>query len=257
MVHLLAAGVFFSGFLKDLMCLPRPLSPPLYRITMSTSASLEYGFPSTHSTNAVSVVYYGISMLNSPDSALSPTTKIALQTALFLYTLSIVVGRLYCGMHGFLDVIAGSILGALLGFLHCSYGDAFDAYLFGGTAKNVLLITVVILTLVRVHPEPADSCPCFDDSVAFAGVLIGVEFGQWHFAKTAYALPAPLAGTIPFVFPSVGVVKSVVRIVLGVVLIFAWRGVMKPLLLRFLPPLFRVIERLGLSLPRRFFTQAS
>jgi len=32
---------------------------------------------------------------------------------------------------------------------------------------------------------------------------------------------------------------------------------MKPSLLRYLPPVFRVIERLGLSLPRRFFTRAS
>jgi len=32
---------------------------------------------------------------------------------------------------------------------------------------------------------------------------------------------------------------------------------MKPLLLRILPPIFRVIERYGLSLPRKFFKQAS
>jgi len=54
MVHVLASGVIWSGFIKDMLCLPRPLSPPLHRITMSGSAALEYGFPSTHSTNAVS-----------------------------------------------------------------------------------------------------------------------------------------------------------------------------------------------------------
>ncbi|KAJ9632349.1 Long-chain base-1-phosphate phosphatase [Taxawa tesnikishii (nom. ined.)] len=32
---------------------------------------------------------------------------------------------------------------------------------------------------------------------------------------------------------------------------------MKPILLSYLPPVFRLVERLGLSLPRRFFTRAS
>ena len=35
LVHMLALGVYLSGFMKDLVCLPRPLSPPLQRITMS------------------------------------------------------------------------------------------------------------------------------------------------------------------------------------------------------------------------------
>lgn len=67
MVHVHASGVFFSGFLKDMWRLPRPLSPPLNRITMSKSATLEYGFPSTHSTNAVSVAVYALFMLNSSE----------------------------------------------------------------------------------------------------------------------------------------------------------------------------------------------
>jgi hypothetical protein len=50
---------------------------------------------------------------------------------------------------------------------------------------------------------------------------------------------------------------AVARIVLGVLVIFAWRGTMKPLLLKILPPIFRVIEHLGLTLPRRFFKPAS
>nr|KMM66312.1 hypothetical protein CPAG_02651 [Coccidioides posadasii RMSCC 3488] len=195
-VHLLASGVFFSGFIKDLLCLPRPLSPPLQRITMSGSAALEYGFPSTHSTNAVSVVVYAMHNLNSAASAFSPTSKAALQFLLFIYGTSIVLGRLYCGMHGFLDVVAGCLLGALLGFIQCSYGAAIDAYVLSGGIQGPLLVALVVLVLVRIHPEPADSCPCFDDSVAFAGVMIGVELGGWHFGKTRFGLPDPIPGSI-------------------------------------------------------------
>lgn len=256
-VHLLASGVFFSGFIKDLLCLPRPLSPPLQRITMSGSAALEYGFPSTHSTNAVSVVVYSIYHLNSTDIDILPSTKLLFQFILFMYGTSIVLGRLYCGMHGFLDVIAGSLLGAVLGFVQCLYGDAFDEYILFGSGKEIVIVALIILVAVRIHPEPADSCPCFDDSVAFAGVWIGIEVGNWHFGKSGLASSNPIPGTVPFSLQHVGWLGAVMRIVLGVVVIFIWREVMKPSLLRFLPPLFRVFERLGLSLPRRFFTRAS
>lgn len=114
MVHILATGVFFTGFLKDMLSLPRPLSPPLHRITMSGSAALEYGFPSTHSANAVSVAVYTLFSLHSPDCTLQPTTRLILESLSYFYAFSIVLGRLYCGMHGFFDVIVGSIMGALV-----------------------------------------------------------------------------------------------------------------------------------------------
>ncbi|KAK2744855.1 hypothetical protein FQN57_004179 [Myotisia sp. PD_48] len=258
-VHLLASGVFISGFIKDLLCLPRPLSPPLQRITMSGSAALEYGFPSTHSTNAVSIVVYALHQFqeNTHPSGISSLASTALRIGLYIYVTSIVIGRLYCGMHGFFDVITGCFLGALLGFIQCSYGDMFDNHLYTSGMKEVLVVVLVILTLVRIHPEPADSCPCFDDSVAFAGVLIGVEVGNWHFAQTKYAVSVPTPSTVPFDLQRMGWAKAICRILLGVVVVVGWREVMKPTLLRVLPPLFRVIEKLGLSLPRRFFTRAS
>lgn len=224
---------------------------------MSGSAALEYGFPSTHSTNAVSVVVYAMHDLNSADSALSPFAKNSLQFLLFLYGTSIVLGRLYCGMHGFLDVVAGCLLGAFLGFIQCAYGAAIDNFVLSDTIQRPLLIGLIILALVRIHPEPADSCPCFDDSVAFAGVLIGIELGGWHFAKTVYGVSEPIPGSVVFDLQELGWIKAVARIVLGVFTVFVWREVMKPSLHRLLPPLFRIIEKSGLSLPRRFFTKAS
>lgn len=40
-------------------------------------------------------------------------------------------------------------------------------------------------------------------------------------------------------------------------MVFLWRATAKPTLLKILPPIFRVMENLGLDLPRRFFIQAS
>ncbi|KAI9821927.1 MAG: hypothetical protein M1827_002509 [Pycnora praestabilis] len=257
MVHILAAGVFFSGFIKDLLCLPRPLSPPLQRITMSGSAALEYGFPSTHSTNAISVVVYALFSLHSPESCIHPTLRAVLEVLLYWYAASLILGRLYCGMHGFADVFYGGGLGALLSAVHVAYGDVFDSYMYSGSWTPPLVVAAIVIILVRIHPEPADDCPCFDDGVAFAGVVIGIEYGAWHFAASGLAWDYPVPATTPYRLEDIGLLMTVVRVLFGVLTIFIWRGVMKPTLLRCLPPIFRVVEKLGLSLPRKFFMQAS
>lgn len=247
LVHILAEGVFFSGFIKDMLSLPRPLSPPLHRITMSGSVALEYGFPSTHSANAVSVAVYALLLLRSPDCTFAPTTRILLESLGYFYAASIIIGRLYCGMHGFADVIVGSVLGAVISLVEFYYAPLFEASLHASGWMAPLTVAVIVIILVRIHPEPVDDCPCFDDSVAFSGVIIGVEIASWRTGATKFIGP----------FPGLTWPIMVARIVLGVLLIVAWREVMKPTLLKLLPFLFRFIERLGVSLPRRFFVPAS
>ncbi|KAK8038738.1 PAP2 superfamily protein [Apiospora rasikravindrae] len=250
LVRILALGVFFTGFIKDFFSLPRPLSPPLQRITMSGSAALEYGFPSTHSANAVSVAVYGLLCLHSPDNLMPPNIKLGLEILSYFYAASIIFGRLYCGMHGFVDVVIGSIMGAVISLGEFYYGPALDMYLYARPFTTVLCVVLVIIALVRVHPEPADDCPCFDDSVAFAGVMIGLEIGTWHFAHAPH-------GLIRFDLEALGWPVVVLRIVTGVLAVFVWREAAKPVLLRSLPHFFRIIETWGMNLPRRFFTPAS
>jgi hypothetical protein len=257
MVRILASGVFFTGFLKDMVSLPRPLSPPLYRITMSGSAALEYGFPSTHSANAVSVALYAILTLRSAESTLQPSTKILLEIISYCYAVSITFGRLYCGMHGFFDVIIGCIMGAFISVIESAYGAAFDNYLHTSSWRAPFVVVAIIIALVYLHPEPADNCPCIDDSIAFAGVVIGIEIGGWHYATGEWAWDVPVPATVPFDLIYLGWTTVILRVLFGVLTIFAWREVMKPTLLRFLPHLFRVIDNVGLSLPRRFFKPAS
>ncbi|KAI9836750.1 MAG: hypothetical protein M1837_003238 [Sclerophora amabilis] len=258
LVHILGTGVLFSGYIKDLLCLPRPLSPPLQRITMSGSAALEYGCPSTHTTNAISVVVFAIVNLSSPESTVPPNTRLLIEVFLYIYAISIILGRLYCGMHGFLDVIIGGLVGAFVAGVQCLYGQSMDEYLWSGSPGVCLTVLVgTFIALVRMHPEPADDCPCFDDSVAFSGVIIGCELGNWHYALSGWAWDFPVLATVPFSIEDIGWPKLVIRLLFGIVVTFAWRSIMKPTLLKSLPPLFRVIERLGLNLPRRFFIQAS
>lgn len=257
MVHILASGVFFTGFVKDLLSLPRPLSPPLHRITMSGSAALEYGFPSTHSANAVSVAVYALFTLNDPSNTLSATTKLVLEILAYSYAFSIVLGRLYCGMHGFLDVIVGSLMGAGISIIECVYGARIDAFLHSSSWVAPIVVALAIIVLVRIHPEPADDCPCFDDSVAFAGVMTGCELGDFHFSRTDFSWSDPVPATVPFSLEHMGWGIVISRVLVGVIVIFAWREFMKPTLLKTLPHLFRWIEKYGLIWPRKFFKPAS
>jgi len=223
---------------------------------MSGSAALEYGFPSTHSTNAVSVGLYGLLALRA-DSSIDPTFHLSIQLLAWLYMISIILGRLYCGMHGFLDVIIGSALGALLAWIQWAFRAQIDTFIYSGDWKVPLMVASAILVLVRIHPEPADSCPCFDDGVAFAGVIIGADVGHWHFAHSRFSLNIPSPATVPYSYVELGLGKSIARVLLGVLIIFAWREVMKPTLHSLLPPVFRWVEQIGLSLPRKDYKQAS
>jgi hypothetical protein len=223
---------------------------------MSGSAALEYGFPSTHSTNAVSVAFYFLYQLHTSADEVASLPRIFGLCLGYFYAISIVLGRMYCGMHGFFDVIVGSTLGALIAVLQLVYGTPFDDWIAAGPWINPAIVSLICLLAVRFHPEPADNCPCYDDSVAFAAVVLGCQMGHWHFAGTSIAVAGEAPATVFFSLEKLGWFKTLARVVGGVVIVFLWRATMKPLLLKYLPPLFRFLETGGATLPRRFFTRA-
>ena len=245
LVHVLGLGVYLSGALKDMVCLPRPLSPPLVRITMSESAAREYGFPSTHTTNAVSVALMGLVKLRESSYEWSATSYTLLCVGLYSYTASIVLGRMYCGMHGFLDVFSGAVLGASIGWARLAWGAAYDQWIRSGDWFRPLLISVILLLAVEVHPLPTDSCPCFEDGVAFMGVIIGATWAMWH-RGGQHEAPASSVDyySTSMHYSSVAVVFVALRVVLGIAVIFAWRAVVKALLLRVFP---RALQLVGSS----------
>lgn len=59
----------------------------------------EYGFPSSHSTNAMSIaLYMGQMMWDRKEWFTMPIVYFG-WTVLFLYYASVAGGRIYCGMH--------------------------------------------------------------------------------------------------------------------------------------------------------------
>lgn len=100
----------------------------------------------------------------------------------------------------------------MLWWIKITYGKYFDAFILDGSVGAPILVMIITLVLVRVHPEPADACcKCFEDGVAFAGVFIGVKFGQWRNPVAQFSIVTPSSGFPPLL----SVVKILLKIFLG------------------------------------------
>ncbi|KXN85562.1 Dihydrosphingosine 1-phosphate phosphatase YSR3 [Leucoagaricus sp. SymC.cos] len=304
LLMILATGVYCSSVVKDLLCSPRPFSPPVTRLTMG-SHHLEYGFPSTHSTNSVSIalflfahVYdlaYPSSLAASP--SISPTSFTFLATLLGFYTFSIVFGRLYTAMHSFTDCAAGVLLGTAICpvyflisptganimstyTIHLGRGLGLDKKLrnwtVGGGWGVPLLLVITCALLVNQHPQPVDDCPCFEDAIAFASVVFGALLGRWitvnspfnELAQKVVLMPGSgwlwNAATSSWMQVERGWTDvflwwgtAVLKMTLGIFVIFTWRLLAKTALHIILPPTFRLLARVFQLPNRRFYTPAT
>lgn len=178
MVYILGYSIYVSGFFKDYWCLPRPQSPPLHRITLSAYTALEYGAPSSHSANATGVTLLLLwNIWGSP--SLSLMAKLGCSLLSLSYYLTLVVGRIYCGMHGILDIASGGIIGVACFAARLVANQWMTQYDFTTNWWFPIFSVGWGLFILLNHVRPIDECPCFEDSVAFIGVVSGVECGDW------------------------------------------------------------------------------
>lgn len=241
----LALGVFVTGVVKDYLCLPRPLSPPVHRISMSGSACLEYGFPSTHSCNAITVALICLDYYSNTSS----------RVLVWWLVFTIIAGRLYNGMHGPFDCFVGGVIGLVVYYGRVWTADTLDAtfntpghYPFGAVFSAFLMLAISI----SLHPQPVDDCPCYDDSVAFLSVLFGIRLTMAYYSGKGTTFTEYLELHKPS-----STIFAAVRLVIGVASIVVWRLIAKRTLLAVLPPVMKVFEELGISLPRKYYTSAT
>lgn len=254
LVFVLGWGIYITGNFKDFMCLPRPRSPPLHRITMSSYTAQEYGWPSSHSANATAVTLILFRALLQKANTLPTSTFAGLAGLLAVYYVSLIFGRLYCGMHGFFDIAFGSLIGVFVFLVRFLFGEAYDAWLLDsprntswiGCLATLVFIIGIHVWLVHIHCEPVDDCPCFDDLVAFVGVLIGIDLSHW--VKYLVSTPASKETLVlPYSFSELGIAWSAVRVVLGILLVVTWKTISKPVVFTILPPIYKLLK---LHLPR-------
>ena len=142
------------------------------------SHHLEYGFPSTHSTNSVSIALFFYSLLQHAYTPASSAVKSTVDSAvssinatgvlpsaevvehvqglisertyqagvalLVFYVFSIVFGRLYTAMHSFTDCIMGVALGAGIWGLYIVCGEYVDNWVHDSGYIGMPQVVIII-----------------------------------------------------------------------------------------------------------------
>ncbi|GHJ86026.1 hypothetical protein NliqN6_2428 [Naganishia liquefaciens] len=260
LLYVTGLGIYVSSYAKDLACTPRPYSPPVIRLSMSTHGQ-EYGFPSSHSTNAVSIALFLASLLVrlQETQAISQTAVYIGKIALLWYASSVIFGRIYCGMHSTTDCAAGAIMGWACWQAWEFAAPAVEGWVEGGHWTVPLISIVVCLAMVHKHPEPVDDCPCFEDAIAVLSVMLGSFLCHWSTAKyfpKVSESPSNFQNSfnkLPYPWSMLaGVSLALVKITLGIAILFAWRIVCKKVMRFLLPKVFRAFAKtFGVDLPTR------
>ncbi|KAL1406027.1 Long-chain base-1-phosphate phosphatase [Vanrija albida] len=254
LLHVVGLGIYTSCVAKDLVCSPRPYSPPVTRLSVSTHHR-EYGFPSSHSANASSIALFVAGWLWEERETVGWTWLAFGWSLLLVYYVSVAGGRLYSGMHSTIDVGGGTILGVLCWLIWHYAASASEAWVNSGTVLVPIVMIPATLALIHYHPETPDDCPCFEDAIAIMAVILGSFVGHWDKAlnNRNYGPSIWRYGAV------VGAFLGLLRVVIGIALIFFWRLAAKKTMLTVLPELYRSAAKLfRMELPtRRFYTPAT
>eukprot|EP01088_Endostelium_zonatum_P008980 TRINITY_DN22171_c0_g1_i1.p1 TRINITY_DN22171_c0_g1~~TRINITY_DN22171_c0_g1_i1.p1 ORF type:complete len:386 (-),score=67.76 TRINITY_DN22171_c0_g1_i1:9-1166(-) len=169
---------YVGQYLKDLLQLPRPLSPPALKLEHLD----EYGMPSTHAMGAAGTsIYLAIMLPEISNYQLSTwlTVPIAI-----LWTLTVCISRVYMGSHTFEDIIGGLLLcgSILMGFR--SIETELDS-LFLKTDYMPLYLLAIVGLLLYIYPRAPGTqwSESFGDTAIIAGVFSGTMCGFWYFAR--------------------------------------------------------------------------
>jgi sphingosine-1-phosphate phosphatase 1 len=171
LTYMVTSSLILGNTLKDLVALPRPPSPPVWRpargAALDSSAFADFGWPSTHAMNAVTNPLLVAAAL-APWWRGNATRKAVVVGASVSWCATISFGRLYLGAHSRSDVFAGHVLGALVAAVWVPMAGPFDAAVTTAGALGAWLIagavslSVVLFTLYPSHLLAGASAPHSD-----------------------------------------------------------------------------------------------
>jgi len=244
---LMGIGLVLCNIVKDALCLPRPYSPPVQRL--SKTHHLEYGFPSSHSVNALNLpLFTVVYLLYHSSYSFSWFQMVLLFATSFFVTYSISYSRIYCGMHCPTDLMGGFAIGALLLAAWLYYLQEIEEWMTKG--QNIELYCLSVMSLfLYLYPSPMTSTPTFDDSVSFSFTLVGIVIGTNYFSAHPFSIHDPFPGNFRFALENASWLLIAARIVVGVLMIVSWRAIGKALCKLVIPPIFNFFDYSATSSP--------
>jgi sphingosine-1-phosphate phosphatase 1 len=213
---------------KDIMCMPRPASPPVVKLEERYMA--EYGFPSTHAMVSaglpISVVVLSYSRYNI-------NLPISISIA-GLFCLWVCCSRLYLGMHSLLDVIAGTLYALLVLIIVMPILEPIDTFMIENNYSPYLTL-IVGYALCHFYPSLKQWSTARGDTAIIIGSVVGFSVGAYLNNNFGFLNKPDEPPLYEIRFPNaIGYVFGVVRTILGLVILLAIRQIAKLSLFSFL-----------------------
>ncbi|XP_032360984.1 sphingosine-1-phosphate phosphatase 2 isoform X3 [Etheostoma spectabile] len=247
--------MYIGQVMKDMLKLPRPLSPPV--VKLETRVDAEYGLPSTHAMAATAISF---TVLLSAPSRIQFQFEVGLLIALTLSSL-VCLSRLYTGMHSVLDVICGALISAIIMFLTYPYWETFDRFQLTSHISPIVALTLPLF-LSYTYPELDHYSTTRGDTTTILGVGAGCSVGYWVNEQLGQTFEPK--GVLPVPLPTLtahALVLGAARFVVGVLALVGTRQVMKTLSLHVLYLWYRVSKnddsarrRREIEVPYKFST---
>ncbi|XP_008307014.1 sphingosine-1-phosphate phosphatase 2 [Cynoglossus semilaevis] len=258
LVNIWAMVMYIGQVMKDVLKLPRPLSPPV--VKLETRVDAEYGLPSTHAMASTAIFF---SFLLSAPSRIQFQFEVGVLIAVTLSSL-VCLSRLYTGMHSVLDVICGALISVLLVFLTYPYWETFDSLQLTSHISPVISLVLPIF-LIYIYPELDHYSTTRGDTTTILAVGAGCSVGYWVNEQLGQTFEpqGPLPVPLPTLTAKVLVIAAV-RFLLGVAALVATRQIIKTLSLRVLYSWYGVSKRdkhvrrrKEIEVPQKFATYTS
>ncbi|XP_019905515.1 sphingosine-1-phosphate phosphatase 2 isoform X2 [Esox lucius] len=220
--------MYIGQALKDVLKLPRPLSPPVVKLEKRVDA--EYGLPSTHAMAATAIFF---TLLLSAPSRVQFQFEVGLFVAVLLSTL-VCLSRLYTGMHSALDVLSGALISATLILLTYPCWETFDHLQLSSPLSPVVALALPLF-LSYTYPELDHYTTTRGDTTTILGVSAGCSVGYWVNERLGETFEPQ--GVLPVPLPALslgGLAMGSARFALGVAVLVATRQAVKTASLRVL-----------------------
>lgn len=172
LAFLMSICFYFTGFLKNSLCLPRPPVPPVIPLSHCS----DWSFPSHHSVLNVAVPWF-IWVYVRLHCNWTPNSMSVLLVLTAIWSFSIMFSRLYLGVHSPADILSGGVLGFLLLLFWLQVYEYIDRSLESG--KFLLLSFGAALFGLSIFPDPKPHSIVIAETIDCIGPSFGMNLGYY------------------------------------------------------------------------------
>ncbi|CAF0704718.1 unnamed protein product [Brachionus calyciflorus] len=213
---------------KDILCMPRPASPPVVKLEERYIA--EYGFPSTHAMVSAGLP---ISLLVLSYSRYNIDLPISIGMVVS-FCCWVCCSRLYLGMHSILDVVAGVLYSILVLILVMPILEPIDHFILEHHFSPLVVFTCGYL-ICHFYPSLKQWSTARGDTAIIIGSVIGFSIGSFLNNKFGFLHKPDEPPLYDIHFPTaIGYLLGILRTILGLILLLCTRQFFKKFLLKFL-----------------------